>query len=179
MQGVVEREAGFVAAVADETPTPIPAQCAGSESLRSDPHEEYAFPSTDSLRDQLQAIRRRLWILNATLDSLPAKIELACRASAAARSGGVSPGLRVIPSQASCNPANRHSKRGGDRRRKVRELARLRARAERAEHSAKRAINDAATTFGEALELVMEAFVARAKADEFHFNNSRGVTPSS
>ena len=36
---------------------------------------EDLFVPSDSLRDQLLAIRRRLWIVNATLESLPAKIE--------------------------------------------------------------------------------------------------------
>jgi hypothetical protein len=33
---------------------------------------------SDPLQDRLDAIRRRLWILNATLECLPAKFELAC-----------------------------------------------------------------------------------------------------
>jgi hypothetical protein len=37
------------------------------------------FHTSDPIWDQLVAIRRRLWILNATLQSLPAKLELACR----------------------------------------------------------------------------------------------------
>jgi hypothetical protein len=49
--------------------------CAETSARKSvDPCE--CLPS-ETLRDQLQDIRRRLWILNATLESLPAKLEQA------------------------------------------------------------------------------------------------------
>jgi hypothetical protein len=46
-----------------------------------------AFVPSDSLRDQLQAIRRKLWIINTTLESLPAKIEQTYRKRSAIGGG--------------------------------------------------------------------------------------------
>ncbi len=47
----------------------------GLEGPKQENKSENFFIACDSLRDQLLAIRRRLWIVNATLEFLPANIE--------------------------------------------------------------------------------------------------------
>jgi hypothetical protein len=119
----------------------------------------------DHRRHQLQAVRRRLWILSATLESLPAKIELAGRTSGVLAEGDG-------PDQAQHGrgePGDLGMARKADgilggwwaRWR----LAWLRSRADRAERSAAVAIHDASASFGAALEAVLHAAVARVKAD--------------
>jgi hypothetical protein len=131
---------------------------------------------SDSLRNRLQAIRRRLWILNATLESLPAKVELVSRQS------GVLAG--------EYGPDQRQDTRDepGDERLALKgegalsgwrarwKLARLRSRADRAERRAAVAIHDASASFGAALEAVLHAAIARVKADEAGLNSCRPPT---
>jgi hypothetical protein len=123
-------------------------------------------PCSDSLPNQLQAIRRRLWILSATLESLPAKIELACRQSGV-RDGGE--GLdRPAQTRDRYGDQRLAFKRFGfwSRWRAMRKLARLRLRADRAERRAAVAINGASAAFGVAFEAALQAALARVKADE-------------
>jgi len=111
-------------------------------------------------------IRRKLWILNATLDSLPAKIELACGQS------GVLAGMHGPdqPQHAGDEPGDllpvlrAEVTLGGWRARW--KLARLRSRADRAERRATVAIQNASASCGAALEAVLHAAIARGKADE-------------
>jgi hypothetical protein len=123
------------------------------------------FPS-DSLRDQLQAIRRRLWILNATLESLPAKIELAyrLRSQVASRDGQGQPRNTSDGSGDKRLTFTAKGAHGGWLARW--KLARLRSRADRAERRAVAAIHDASAAFGAALNAVLHAAIARVKADD-------------
>jgi hypothetical protein len=61
------------------TSGPSPRDEGGVKTSGRDSVDKGVFLPSDSLRDQLQAIRRKLWVLNATLESLPAKIEVVCR----------------------------------------------------------------------------------------------------
>ncbi len=121
---------------------------------------------SNSLRDQLPAIRRRLWILNATLESLPAKIELAYRLRSEVANGDG-------PDQ----PWNRPDACGNQRltfkaKRAIGgwwarwKLARLRSRADWAERRAVIAIHDASNSFSSALDAVLHAAIARVTADD-------------
>jgi hypothetical protein len=115
----------------------------------------------DAVRDQLQAARRKLWILGARLSCLPAKIEIACRMN------GLAPGAdgpeqpwhlaKEMPASklemALCGSLDRWK------------LARLRLRANRAERRSATAIRRASASFSAALDSVLSAAVARAKAD--------------
>ncbi len=118
------------------------------------------------MRDQLQAIRRRLWILSATLEYLPAKIELAYRARIEVAGRDGTDHSRPISDQPSDGPPVVKAPaalRGWLARWK---LARLRARADRAERRAAAAIGDASASFAQALQAVLLAAIARVKADE-------------
>jgi hypothetical protein len=151
---------------ASTLPNPSARGEGGIDSPERGSSDKDVFLPSDSLRGQLQAIRRRLWILNATLESLPAKIELACRKGPEVVGGDrpkepghspdVSDGERVAP------------KAGGaiGRRWARLKLAGLRSKADRAERRAAVAINDAYASFGTALESVRLAAIARVKADE-------------
>jgi hypothetical protein len=130
----------------------------------------------DFARDRLQAIRRGLWIMSATLESLPAKIKSAyhTRGELVGRDGPVQPsptsnessaGPLIVKAQATL--------RGWPARWKI---ARLKARAVRAERRAAAAIGDASASFGEALEAVLHAAIARVKADEACLNTLRPST---
>ena len=137
------------------------------------------FRTSDPLWHQLQAVRRRLWILSATLESLPAKIELAYRTrSDVAGEGGPnhpepsangSVHERLAPQPAAFV--------GGWWAR--RRLTRLKSRAERAERRAAAAIREASASFGTALEAVLQAAVARVKADEACLSSRRTRSPRS
>jgi hypothetical protein len=125
-----------------------------------------AFCPSRPLLEQLVAIRRRLWILNATLESLPAKIELAYRKRSDLAGGDGPDDPRHSPDAS--GDERTALKDGGPvggwlARRK---LARLRSRVDRAERRAAVAINDASASFGVALEAVLDAFIACVKADE-------------
>src|SRR5262249_41737591 len=129
------------------------------------PGEDSFIPS-ESLRDQLLAIRRRLWIVNATLESLPAKIEQTYHKRNTFL-GGDRFGRECKPADRSCPEAF-----SGERRKLVApwwtrwRLAKLRSRAVRAERRAAAALYTASVSFGEALEAVLLSAVARVKADE-------------
>jgi hypothetical protein len=130
--------------------------------------ENFFIPS-DSLRDQLVAIRRRLWIVNATLESLSAKIEQTYRNRSVIADAG--PARHRNTSDTLCaagRTLDNHNAAGWWARWK---LARLRSRASRAEGRAAAALYDASVSFGEALEAVFNAAVARVKADEAGFQS--------
>ena len=118
------------------------------------------------LNDQLRAIRRKLWILNATLDSLPTMIEMAYQQSAESVEREVHD--RSVPT---CDGlANEGFTLKG---KKILgswsarwKCARLRARALRAERHAAAAMNNASNSLGHAFEAVQQYARARAKADE-------------
>jgi hypothetical protein len=124
------------------------------------------FRTLDPLWDQVLAIRRRLWILSATLESLPTKIEQAYR-----KSSGVAGGAQPDHPWRSPSPSG-HGWLSPDSEGFVgswwakRKLARLRSRADRAERRAAAAIREASESFGTALEAALQAAVARLKADE-------------
>jgi len=138
----------------------------GVKASARDSADQGVSHRSDLLRDQRQAIRRRLWILNATLESLPAKIELACGQS------GVLAGMHGPdqPQHAGDEPGDllpvlrAEVTLGGWRARW--KLARLRSRADRAERRATVAIQNASASCGAALEAVLHAAIARGKADE-------------
>jgi hypothetical protein len=142
---------------------------AGLKSPGRDTPAEDSFVASDSLRDQLVAIRRRLWIVNATLESLPAKIEQSYRNRSVI--AGVEPsqfrnGSDMLSAE---RRAFEHQKAAGWWARW--KATRLRARASRAEARAAAALYDASVSFGEALEAVLQAAVARVKADEVGFQS--------
>jgi hypothetical protein len=132
--------------------------------------EDHFIPS-DSLGDQLLAIRRRLWIVCATLESLPARIEQTY-CSRSSITGGDRCFSVTNTSDHPCNaspvPEQPKTAAGWWARWK---LSRLRSRASRAERQAAAALYDASVSFGEALEAVLQAAVARVKADEAGFQS--------
>jgi hypothetical protein len=135
---------------------------------RDNEGEDFFIPS-DSLRDQLLAIRRRLWIVNATLESLPAKIEQTYRNRSASADAGPNRHRNTSDMlRAAGRALDNHNAAGWWARWK---LARLRSRARRAEARAAAALFDASVSFGAALEAVLQAAVARVKADEAGFES--------
>jgi hypothetical protein len=144
---------------------PSPKDGGAVKTTGSDAGDEGVSRRSDSLRDQVQSIRRRLWILNATLESLPARIELACRKSGVP-SGGDGPDQpqRIRDQPADLRPALKAEEAPGGWRARWK-LARLRSRAERAERRAAVAIHDASASFGAALDAVLHAAIARVQAD--------------
>jgi hypothetical protein len=152
--------------IAARIPRPSPRPEGGVKTSARNSVEQRFFLPSESLRDQLQAIRRRLWILNATLESLHAKIELACRMRSEVASGDGSDHPRKIPDASGGEPLTlkAHGAIGGWWARW--KLARLRSRADRAERRAVVAIHDASASFSAALDAVLHAAIVRAKADE-------------
>jgi hypothetical protein len=135
---------------------------------RDDEGEDFFIPS-DSLRDQLLAIRRRLWIVNATLESLPQKIEQTYRSRSVIKDAG--PAQHRNTSDTLCTERRAfESHKAADWWTRWK-LARLRSRARRAEARATAALYDASVSFGEALEAVLQATVARVKANEAGFQS--------
>ena len=122
------------------------------------------FVPSESLRDQLLAIRRRLWIVNATLESLPAKIEQTYRNRSIFAGTGPNPYRNASDTLSTEQRALESQRPAGWWARW--KLARLKARARRAEARAASALYDASVSFGEALEAILQAAVARVKADE-------------
>jgi hypothetical protein len=122
-----------------------------------------------SLQDQIRVIRRKLWILNATLDSLHAKIEVAGRKRERLPEGDsperprrsivFSGGVRRVP----------RIGRKFDRWLRRRSLARLGSDADRAEKRALAAIARASASIGAALEAVRLAAIAREMAEKAHY----------
>jgi len=128
----------------------------------SDSVDQGVARRTDPARDQLQAIRRSLWILSTTLESLPAKIELACSRSRVVAGGdGLDQRQHTRDERLILKALGAL---GGWRTRW--KCARLLSRANRAERRAGVAIRDASASFGAALEAVLHAAVVRAKADQ-------------
>jgi hypothetical protein len=141
----------------------------GFDGPARDHEGENFFIPSDSLRDQLVAIRRRLWIVNATLESLPAKIEQTYRNRSKIAGAGPTQDQNVSDTLCTERQALESQKVVGWWVRW--KLARLRARARRAEARAAAALYDASVSFGEALEAVMHAAAARVKADEAGFQS--------
>jgi hypothetical protein len=127
--------------------------------------------------DQLQAIRRRLWILSATLESLHAKIERAYY-HRGDEDGGAGPDQPRHSPDASGRewlaPQSEGIVASWWARRK---LTRLRSRADRAERRAAAAIQDVSASCGAALEAVLQVAVARVKADEACLSSRRHPGP--
>lgn len=154
-----------------DTPIVAPIMFGESDEKASETSEGHSANHANSrhshpLQDRLDAIRRRLWILSARLERLPAKLELACR-----KSGVFADGIGLDP------PEHTRDDSGHSRpKRKAHgpvgawwawwNIARLRLRAERAERREAAAIHDASAAFNAALEAVLHAAVARVKADE-------------
>jgi hypothetical protein len=154
-----------------ETQLVAPIMFGESDEKASDTSEGYSEDHADSrhshpLQGRIDAIRRRLWILSARLERLPAKFELACR-----KSGVFADGIGLdLPEQTHDDSDHRRPKQKAHRpvgawwaRWK---LARLRLRAERAERREAAAIHDASAAFDAALHAVLHGAVARVKADE-------------
>jgi hypothetical protein len=160
---IISADAWFAAAM---NSGPSPREGGGVEASARDSMEESVTHRSLAMGDQLQAIRRRLWILSATLESLSAKIELAIRKKSEV-AGGDGPGrLRHSPDapydERLALPSAGFVASWWARRR----LARLRSRADRADRRAAVAINDASASFSAVLGAVLEAAIARVKADE-------------
>ena len=147
-------------------PSPSSRHEGGVKASGRDTVAQDVFLPSDSLRDQLQAIRRRLWILNATLESLPAKIELACRKSGEMAGGDGPDQPQHTPDEPGDERLALQSEGFVGSWWARRKLAWLRSRADRAERRAAVAINDASASFSAALEAVLHAAIARLKADE-------------
>jgi hypothetical protein len=147
-------------------PCPSPHDGGRVKTSGKDSADWAAFCPSRPLHEQLQAIRRRLWILNATLESLAAKIELADRRRSEVAGGDGPDQPRHSPDASGDERKvlNGGGAVGGWRARW--KLARLRSRADRAGRRAAVAINDASTSFGLALKAVRDASIAREKADE-------------
>jgi len=148
----------------------------GVKTSGKDTADRAVFRPSDPLREQLQAIRRRLWILTAMLESLSSKIQRADRKRSEVASGDG-------PDQPRHSPDASGDERmalkaggavGGWRARWKR--ARLRSRADRAERRAAAAINDASVSFRVALEAMLNASIARMKADEACLDRCRPLT---
>jgi hypothetical protein len=127
------------------------------------------------LRNSLEAIRRKLWILNTKLQSLPAKIELIHRQSGEwVNVDGLGRCMHVGVGLAKerlngrrglgCWPAKWNR-------------ARLRARADRVERHAVVAMNKASGSLSDAFEAVLQAACARIRADEACRNINDTPTP--
>ncbi len=150
-----------------------------ADSQGRDPVKPGICRPFNSLREQLQIIRRRLWIVNATLESLSSRSVLAhCRRREATGENGHD------LSRPSTDPL------GDDRlvfqsqgllgrwwaRRKH---ARLNARARRAERRAIAAISDASVSINTALQAVLQAAFARIRAEEACLNSGLSTAPQS
>ena len=127
------------------------------------------------LRIPLGAIRRKLWILNAKLRSLPAKIELIHH-----QSGGW---VNVDDLERSMHDGVGLAKKRIDGRKVLGcwparwNRARLVARADRAERRAAVAMNKASVSLSNAFEAVLQAACARMRADEAYRNLGETPTP--
>jgi hypothetical protein len=128
------------------------------------------FRHSDPLGEQLLSIRRWLWILSSTLESLPAKIELAYRV----RRGAGTDQPERFPNASAHEWMVPEFEGSSGSWWASRKLARLRSRADRAERRAAAAIRDASGSFGTALEAALQAAVARLRADEAYLG-SRAV----
>lgn len=127
------------------------------------------------LRIPLGAIRRKLWILNTRLQSLPAKIESIYRQSGE--------WVNVDGLEGSMHDGVGLAKERRNGRRVLGDWparwnrARLRARADRAERHAAVAMNKASVSLSDAFEAVLQAACARMRADEACRNITETPTP--
>jgi hypothetical protein len=129
--------------------------------------------TTAPVWDQVQAVRRRLWILSAKLDSLPAKIELAIHNTSDRAHETGSDQVRRRASALRARWLGPHSEGFvGNWWARMR-LARLRLQADQAERRATDAIQHASASFGAAFEAVLQAAVARVKSDEARLSSRR------
>ena len=133
----------------------------GGESAGRDGAEERGSRRADPVRDQLKAVRRSLWILGAKLECLPAKIERTCRKNELP-AGGDGPERPRHAGNKRLAPNPERALGGWLVRWK---LARLQARANRAERRSAAALSDASASFTAALDAVLYAAVARVRAD--------------
>ncbi len=127
------------------------------------------------LRIPLGAIRRKLWILNTKLRSLPAKIELIYRQSGEwANVDGLE---RCMHDGVGLAKERLNGRKGLGCWQARWNRARLRARADRAERHAVVAMNKASVSLGDAFEAVLQAACARIRADEACRNSTKTPTP--
>ena len=154
-----------------DTPIVAPIMFGESDEKASETSEGYSADHPNCrhshpLQDRLNAIRRRLWILSARLERLPAKVELACR-----KSGVFTDGIGLDLPEHTHDDSD-HSRPKQKAHGPVGawwawwKVARLRMRAERAERREAAAIHGASAAFDAALEAVLHAAVARVTADE-------------
>ena len=136
----------------------------GVKTSGKDSADRAVFRPSDPLRNN-SALRRGPWILNATLESLSSKFEGPSHEERGGERGG--------PDQPRRSPDasgdERMALKAGGGQSAVGEPgggARLRSRADRAECRAAVAINDASISFRVALEAMLNASIARMKADE-------------
>ena len=127
------------------------------------------------LRIPLGAIRRKLWILNTKLQSLPAKIELIYRQSGEwVNVDGLE---RCMHDGVGLAKERLNGRRGLGCWPAKWNRARLRARADRAERHAVVAMNKASVSLSDAFEAVLQAACARIRADEACRNITETPTP--
>ncbi len=142
---------------------PIPGYV-GSQTARRDSLDQDLRGRSGPSWNQLQAVRRKLWILGARLECLPAKIELACRKNGLSTGDGEPEQRRHAGNVPLAT--NTHGVLGRWLARW--KLARLQSRASRAERRSAAAISAASAWFAAALDAVLEAAVSRAMADAAH-----------
>jgi hypothetical protein len=146
------------------------------EAWEKDSANPGAFQTSDRLCHQLHAIRRRLWILSAALESMRAKIEPGYRR----QSDGASEAARDRPSRALSafgdEGREAHSEDFAGSWWARRQRNRLMARANRAERRAAAAMQLASASVAAALEAASQAAVARAKANEVRLSSSRAMS---
>jgi hypothetical protein len=111
-------------------------------------------------------MRRRLWIPNATVESVPARIDPADGKRIEAANGEVSDQARNTDILSGSRPLVDESGGNAGGRRARWKLARLKSYARRSERRAVSAIKDASTFFASAHQAVLHAALARKKADD-------------
>ena len=151
----------------------------GASSPGRDPVETGIRRPCDSLREQLQVIRRGLWIVNARLESLSVRLALAHhqRREATGKIGHdlSRPSTDPLGDERLVSRSQGLLGRWWARRRQ----ARLNSRARRAERRAVAAISDASVSINTALEAVLHAAFARVRAEEAYLNSGLSTTPRS
>jgi hypothetical protein len=141
----------------------------------SDSFEHGLSHCSTPLRIPLGAIRRKLWILNTKLQSLPAKIELIYRQSGEwVNVDGLE---RCMHDGVGLAKERLNGRRGLGCWPAKWNRARLRARADRAERRAAVAMNKASVSLSDAFEAVLQAACARIRADEACRNITETPTP--
>ena len=141
----------------------------------SDSFEHGLSHCSASLRISLGAIRRKLWILNTKLQSLPAKIELIYRQSGEyVKVDGLE---RSMDDGVGLAKKRRSGRRGRGCWPAKWNRARLRARADRDERRAVVAMNKASASLSDAFEAALQAACARMRADEACRNITQTQAP--